>query len=69
VLPAEGEIEKPDLGSGDPVDAFVAELTEVTRCVDGNTPSALLDGALARDALILCHKQTESAASGKAAEI
>jgi len=51
---------RPKLGSGDPIDSFKAEINEVVRCVQGNTPSALLDGELARDAIVLCQKQTES---------
>jgi hypothetical protein len=65
VLTADGKVETPVLGSGDPVEAFKAEIAEVARCVLKNEPSPLLGGDLARDALVLCHKQTESVRSGK----
>jgi hypothetical protein len=64
-----GKVERPKLGSGDPVDAFVAELGEVVRSVRSNAPSPLLAGELARDAVILCHKQTESIRRGRAVKV
>ena len=69
VLTENGRVLRPKLGSGDPVNAFVAEMTEATRAVRTNTPSAMLDGSLARDALILGHKQTKSITSGKAVKV
>ena len=56
----EGNVTKPELGSPDILDSFPAELQEAVRSIENNTPSALLDGALARDALVLAHKQTQS---------
>jgi ferredoxin--NADP+ reductase len=44
----------------DEIDDFAGELTEATRSVAKNVPSAMLDGELARDALILGQKQTQS---------
>jgi predicted dehydrogenase len=69
VLADKGKVLRPKLGSGDPVDAFVAEVTEVVRAVGKNAPSALLAGELARDALILCQKQTESVLRGRAVKV
>jgi len=69
VLTDKGKVQRPKLGSGDPTDAFVAELTEVVRAVSKRTPSPLLDGELARDALILCQKQTESVVRGRAVKV
>ena len=46
-----GKVLRPKLGGGDPIDAFVAELSEVVRAVRTNTPSPLLAGELARDAV------------------
>jgi len=69
VLTADGKVERPALGGGDPVDAFVAELQEVIDAVAHNRPSALLDGRLARDALILCHRQTESVRQRRAVQV
>ncbi|MFV1964144.1 MAG: Gfo/Idh/MocA family protein [Pirellulaceae bacterium] len=60
VLDSDGEVIHPELGSGDMLEAFPLELAEAARCVEENTPSKLLDGTLARDALILGNRQTES---------
>lgn len=70
VLDDKGRANRPKLaGSGDPMDAFKAELTEVVRSIAGGKPSPVLDGSLARDAVILCHKQTESAIKGKLVKV
>jgi len=60
VFTADGGVTKPDFPPGDEVDAFAAELSEAVRAVESGVPSALLDGQLARDALILGHRQTQS---------
>lgn len=60
VLQEDGTVERPALGSGDSTDSFAAEITEVVRAVETNTPSPLLAGDLARDALVLAQKQTQS---------
>jgi predicted dehydrogenase len=65
MLTADGQTVRPELGSGDPVDAFVSEVTEVTQAITSGQPSKILGGDLARDALVLCHKQCESVISGK----
>jgi predicted dehydrogenase len=69
VLTADGKVKRPKLGGGDPVDSFVSEIAEVVRSVESNTPSALLDGRLARDALLLCQKQTESVQRRRAVKV
>jgi len=56
----DGRVEEPELGAGDPIDAFVAEIGEVRDAIEQDRASALLDGALARDAVLLCQRQTES---------
>jgi len=56
----EAMVLRPDLGGGDPVTAFQAEIEEVARALETNSPSPILSGELARDAIHLCHKQTES---------
>ena len=56
----DNKVTRPKLGSGDPIDSFGAEMNEVVRSIRNNTPSAFLAGELARDALVLCQKQTES---------
>jgi predicted dehydrogenase len=65
VLTKEGKVERPAMKSSDPVDAFVVELTEAAKAMKSKKPSAMLDGELARDALVLCEKQTVSLAKGK----
>ena len=70
VLDDEGQALQPELPAGDPMlAAFEAELTEVARCIDSNTPSQLLGAELARDAIVLCQKQTESVKSGATVSI
>jgi predicted dehydrogenase len=60
ILTSDGQVLRPDLGDADPVTAFVAEISEVASAVASGKPSALLGGDLARDAIALCYKQTES---------
>jgi predicted dehydrogenase len=60
VLAADGTVERPKMKSADPVDAFADELSEAHKAVKSGKRSALLDGELARDAIILCQKQTDS---------
>ena len=49
--------------------AFEYEIQEVARSIASKKPSALLGGELARDAIVLCHKQTEAVKSGKTVKI
>ena len=60
VLKHDGKVERPTLESADPVDSFASELSEAIKTVKSGKPSPLLDGELARDAVVLCQKQTES---------
>jgi predicted dehydrogenase len=69
VLTDAGRVLRPKLSAADPVDAFVAELNEVVRALRSQTPSPLLDGQLARDALWLCQCQTQSLASRRAVRV
>lgn len=55
---SDGKVITPDLGTFDMPDAFPHELNEAVRAVKTGTPSALLDGALARDALLMCQRET-----------
>ena len=59
----------PELGNGDPMLAFEAELQEVVTGIRSGTPAPLLEAELARDAVLLCHKQTESLREGKSVRI
>ena len=65
---ADGKAKRPKLGRR-PVDAFAEELKEVAGAVRDNTPSPLLDGRLACDAVVLCQKQTESVRRGRAVKV
>jgi predicted dehydrogenase len=69
VLEADGQVTRPAFGSGDPIDGFAAEINEVVQAVSTGQPSPLLAGDLARDALLLCHKQTESLRQGRVVEV
>jgi predicted dehydrogenase len=66
LLDSKGKVEYPALPAGDPMlAAFEAEIREVVSSCKSARPSSLLGGALARDAIVLCHKQTESVRKGK----
>jgi predicted dehydrogenase len=65
VLAQNGKVHRPKMKSADPVDAFADELSEALHTVNSGRPSALLDGELARDAIILCRKQTDSIRKGR----
>ncbi|MEI8241395.1 MAG: gfo/Idh/MocA family oxidoreductase, partial [Actinomycetota bacterium] len=69
VLESSGKVVRPELAAGDAFTPFVAELNEVSRAIRTGKPSPLLAGELARDAVVLCHKQTESVRRGKAVKI
>ncbi len=64
-----GGVVHPELGSPDMLEAFPKELGEAVGAVENNTPSTLLDGSLARDALVLCQKQTESIVARRPVDI
>jgi predicted dehydrogenase len=64
VLLPNGKIERPTF-AGDPMlTAFEFEIKEVVSCIKKNRPSELLGAELARDAIVLCHKQTEAVRKG-----
>lgn len=70
LLDDKGKAKRPKLPEGDPMlAAFEAEIKEVARAVRTNTPSPLLGGELARDAIVLCHKQTESVFKGRPVKV
>jgi predicted dehydrogenase len=70
VLTADGKSEQPQLsGGGDPTAAFAAEIqAAVDGAAAGREPD-LLSGRLARDALVLCHKECESVKTGEAVAV
>jgi predicted dehydrogenase len=69
VLTNDGKVKQPKLGSGDPSESFSSEIAEVVRTVRTGTPSCLLNGDLARDALILCDRQTQSVAKHRQVKV
>jgi predicted dehydrogenase len=69
ILDSRGKAEAVELAGGDPMDAFRAELSEIVQCVGKDCASELLNGELARDAIDLCHAQSESLATGRPVRI
>ncbi len=63
VLTHDGQIERPELCGGDAIAPFETELSEVVRAVESGVPAAFLSGDLARDAVVICQKETEAAVS------
>jgi predicted dehydrogenase len=70
LLTADGKVTQPALtGGGDPLSAFTDELQTSVNGVTTGTEPKLLGGKLARDALVLCHREIESVKTGKAVAI
>jgi predicted dehydrogenase len=70
VVNGKGKADQPKMPPGDPMLlAFDAEIPEVVKSAASNKPSALLSGTLARDAIVLCHKQTQAIRSGMLVKI
>jgi hypothetical protein len=70
LLDSKGNAEHVKLPEGDPMlAAFDAEIKEVGQSIKSGQPSTLLSGELARDAIILCHKQTQAVRSGKTVKL
>jgi predicted dehydrogenase len=66
LLTADGKSTHPALAGGsDPLSAFADELQAVVDGVTGGKEPDLLSGKLARDALVLCHRECESVKTGK----
>jgi hypothetical protein len=67
VLHADGRTEQPVLaGGGDVTAAFSAEIQAAAEGVAAGHEPDLLSGKLARDALVLCHRECESVRKGEA---
>ncbi|MBL8823437.1 MAG: Gfo/Idh/MocA family oxidoreductase [Planctomycetia bacterium] len=70
LLTHDGKSEKVSLpGSGDPVDAFSAEIAEVVASVRQGKRSAILDGKLGRDALAISLSEEDAVKSGREVNI
>ncbi len=57
IMHADGSVERPELGGGDPIDAFVAEIDAAAASLRGNSIHPALDAKLAADALLICEMQ------------
>jgi len=69
ILTPDGKVIYPDVGDGDPVNAFVNEIKEVVQAIQTGEASPILSGNLARDAIRMCHAQSESVRTGAFVEI
>lgn len=70
LLTADGKSEQPKLaGGGDPLAAFADEIQAAVNGVTAGKEPDLLSGKLARDALVLCHREIESVKTGKAVAV
>jgi predicted dehydrogenase len=70
VLHADGRVEHPQLaGGGDDTAAFTLELQAAVQGVESGREPDLLSGKLARDALVLCHRECESVKTGRAVAV
>lgn len=69
LLTADGKAEQVQLGAGEATTAFTMELQAAVEGVRTGKEPDLLSGKLARDALVLCHKECESVKTGRAVAI
>lgn len=70
VLTADGRSEQPTFeGGGDATTAFTHELQAAVDGVTSGQEPALLSGQLARDALVMCHREIESVRTGRAVDV
>ena len=65
----EGKVIRPDVGEWDPVKSFSEEISEVVQSVETGKASPLLSGQLARDAVTICQRQTDSVRSRESVSI
>ena len=57
IMHADGSVERPELETGDPINAFVAELEAAAECLTAKKTSPLLDAQTAADAITICEMQ------------
>ena len=70
VLSADGKTKQPKLKSGgEATSGFTAEIQAAVDGIKTGKEPDLLSGKLARDALVLCHKECQSVRSGKAVAV
>ncbi|QDU57348.1 Gfo/Idh/MocA family protein [Aeoliella mucimassa] len=65
LLDKSGKVKTPKMADGDPMNAFAAELKEVTRAFTKDESSDSLGAQLALDAVEMCYAQSKSLATGK----
>jgi predicted dehydrogenase len=65
LLDDKGAAEVVELGDGDPMHAFEAELRNATDCLRKNQESEILNGRLAHDAVKLCQMQADGIAQSR----
>jgi len=64
LLTADGKADRPAVDAGDPLAAFTAEIQAAADGVAAGKEPPLLSGQLARDALVLCHRECDSVRTG-----
>lgn len=69
IVTAGGDVIRPEIGDGDPINGFVQEITEVARSIESGVTSPILSGDLARDAVKICRAESVSVQTGKEVEI
>lgn len=69
VLDSSGKAKEAKLDGGDPMDAFAAELKEVTRSFSSGKPCETLGSQLALDAVEMCLAQSKSLATGRSVRL
>ena len=70
VYTADGKVTQPTFaGGGDPIASFAEEIGAAVNGVRAGHEPDLLSGKLARDALVLCHREIESVKTGKAVAV
>lgn len=70
LLTADGQSSQPALeGGSDPIAAFTLELQVAVDGVQSGKEPDLLRGQLARDALVLCHRECESVKTGRIVKV
>ena len=65
VLHADGTTESPALGSGDPLEAFAAEIAQAVESVESGQAAPEFSADLARLALKICQAEVESVKTGQ----
>ena len=65
----DGTVSQPELGSGDPVDAFTQEIAVAAESVSSGQEAERLSGKLARQALKLCLAEIQSVKTQRLVEL